>query len=348
MRGITQTFSAWGFGGNAVVTLKDIARLAGVSPMTVSRVVNGQYNKVSEETVERVQRIIREHNYVPNSSARSLASKSTRLIAIIIQGEDNALEYPYNALMAGNLCRFVQDRGYSPLLYYVKDYREITRRLRTWNVEGAVFLGMFDEDMRNIQEDNRIPLVFTDSYSAMRQVTNVGLDDFKGGELAGRYLMEMGHRAIAFVGASTEQSSIVRQRLNGLRAALSQAGLTLPDERVIFEDDFRNALRAMFEGTACPTALFVAADIEAARVMDYLRELGVRVPEDCSIVGFDNLYVSAFTAPRLTTIAQDIPRKAQIACELLFRRIESSDTPADNIILDVKLVERESVRRVGT
>ena len=191
-----------------MITLKDIANLAGVSTMTVSRIVNGQRNKASEETVARVERIIRENNYVPNSSARSLASRSTRLIAIMIQGVDNRLEYPYNAIMTGYLCRFVQDQGYSPLLYYVKDYHEVTQRLRAWNVEGAVFLGMFDEDMRSIQADNRIPLVFTDSYSTMRQVTNVGLDDYKGGELAGQYLIDMGHRDIAFMGASTEFSSV--------------------------------------------------------------------------------------------------------------------------------------------
>lgn len=329
-----------------MVTLKDIAKLAGVSPMTVSRVVNQQYDKVSEPTVQRVKAIIKEHGYVPNSSARSLSSKSTKLIAVIVQGEESPLEYPYNATMTGHICDYVQRYGYSPILYYINDYREITRRLRSWNVDGAVFLGMFDENMRDIQEDNSMPLVFTDSYSAVRQVTNIGLDDYKGGELAGRYLIEMGHTDIAFLGASTERSTLVRQRLYGLRGALERAGLSLPDQRIIFETEFQEPVRKMLEGAKRPTAFFVPADIEAIRLMDTLRTLSVRVPDDCSVIGFDNLFFGAYTAPRLTTIAQDIRRKAQIATDVLFRHIENTSLPAENIILDVELVERESVKRL--
>lgn len=329
-----------------MLTLKDIAQLAGVSSMTVSRVVNGRYDKVSDETVAKVQGIIKEHGYVPNSSARSLASKSTRLIAIIIQSEDFALEYPYNAAMVGSLCRFVQDRGYSPLPYYVKDYSEVTERLHSWSVEGAVFLGMFDEDMRNLQRDNTMPLVFTDSYSKTRQVINIGLDDYKGGELAAQYLTDMGHSKIAFLGASTEISSIVRQRYYGMRDTLMRRGLPLPEGWSIFNKDYDGAVRELFAGDDRPTAVFASADIDAVRLMELLRQMDMRVPEDCSVIGFDNLFFGKYTTPRLTTISQDIRRKAQLATEVLFRHIEDSSIPAENIILDVELVERESVCRL--
>lgn len=330
-----------------MVTLKDIAQLAGVSTMTVSRVVNKQYHKVSKDTVSRVQRIIKEQGYVPNSSARSLSSKFTRLIAIIAQNEANGMEYPFNTAITGYLTYYIQSHGYSPIVYYVNDYREITRRIRTWNVEGAVFLGMFDENMRNIQAENTIPLVFIDSYSTVRQVTNIGLDDYKGGELAGRYLVEMGHKQVAFVGVSSDKSSVVRQRLNGFRGALERAGLELQNDRVIFDLDFYEPLRSMCLGPSRPTAFFVAADVEAIRVMDYLRTIGLKVPDDCSVIGFDNLFFSGYTAPRLTTIAQDIPRRAQIAIEVLFRHIANKDAPAENIVLDVALVKRESVKKLG-
>jgi LacI family transcriptional regulator len=334
-------------GGVRVVTLKDIAQQAGVSPMTVSRVVNQQFGKVSEQTVQRIQRIIQESGYVPNSAARSLSGKSTRLIAVLVQGVENALEYPYNATMTGHICYYVQSRGYSPILCYINDYHDVAARLRTWHVEGAVFLGMFDEDMRNLQADHNIPLVFTDSYSAMRQVTNIGLDDFKGGELAAEYLLQKGHRRIAFLGASTDRSSIVRQRYDGFCAALSRAGVTLRKERVVFDTDFYQPVRSLCFGPYRPSAFFVAADIEAIQLMDHLRALGISVPEDCSVIGFDNLPFGAYTAPRLTTIAQDIQRKAQLAIDVLFRHIQDPALPAENIILDVALVERESVRRWG-
>ncbi len=330
-----------------MITLKDIAKLAGVSTMTVSRVVNGQHNRVSEETIDRVQRIIKECGYVPNSFARSLASKSTRLIAIIVQGTEQALEYPYNASMTGFLCRYVQERGYTPILYYVNDYREVAQRLRAWNVDGAVFLGMFDENMRNIQDDNDMPMVFTDSYSKMRQVTNIGLDDYKGGELAARHLIEMGHRDIAFLGASTDISSIVRKRFFGLRDTLLQVGVTLPEEWQLFKSGFEAPVRAMMESDRRPTAFFVSADIDALRLMDLLRRMHLRIPEDVSLIGFDNLFFSAYTAPRLTTIGQDIRRKAQIAIDVLLRHIIDRDMPAENIILDVELIKRDSVLNRG-
>lgn len=329
-----------------MVTLKDIAKLANVSPMTVSRVVNQQYAKVSQQTVERVQRIIKEQGYVPNSSARSLSSKTTRLIAVIIQGDDNALEYPYNGLMAGHICRYVQDSGYSPMLYYVNDYREVTARLRSWHVDGAVFMGMFDKEMQKIQEDNSIPLVFTDSYSRMRQVSNIGLDDYKGGELAGEHLIHMGHKNIAFLGASTDISTLVRQRLDGLRHAMEKAGLNLQDDRIVFERNFEQPVRTLCQGPRRPTAFFAASDIEAIRLMDFLRTLNIQVPDDISVIGFDDLSYSAYSYPRLTTIAQDIRQKAKLAIDMLLRHIDSADAPAENIILNVRLVTRDSVKRL--
>lgn len=327
-----------------MITLKDIAREAGVSAMTVSRVANQQYAKVSKDNIARIQAIIKEKGYVPNSSARSLSSKSTRLIAVIVQGEENALEYPYNATMVSNICYYVQSRGYSPLLYTVNDYSEVTKRLRQWNVEGAVFLGMFDKNMRSIHEDNRFPLVFTDSYSPMRQITNIGLDDYKGGELAAQYLMEKGHRNVAFVGGSTKISSVVRHRLLGFRHALEQAGIGLPEENIIEDYLVCDQIRDICQLEPPVTGFFVTADIMAMSVIADLKALGRRVPEDCSVIGFDNLFFSEHTTPKLTTIAQDIRLKAQTAIDVLFRHIQTPDSPAESIVLDVRLVERDSVR----
>jgi DNA-binding LacI/PurR family transcriptional regulator len=326
-----------------MTTLKDIAREAGVSVMTVSRVVNKQYGKVSMSNVARIQAIIKDKGYVPNSSARSLSSKSTRLIAVIVQGEENALEYPYNATMVGHICYYIQSKGYSPLLYFVSEYSEVTKRLRQWNVEGAVFLGMFDENVRSIREDNRIPLVFTDSYSSVRQVTNIGLDDYKGGELAAQYLIGKGHRNVAFVGTSTNLSGVVRHRMLGFKHSLEEAGLKLPDSNIIEEYLINDRIKEICQYSPPVTAFFVTADIVAMNVMDELKALGLRVPEDYSIIGFDNLFFSAYTTPKLTTISQDIRKKAQIAIEVLFRHISTPNSPAESIVLDVQLIERESV-----
>lgn len=331
-----------------MVTLKDIAKLAGVSPMTVSRVVNKQYEKVSDKTRRLIEGIIKEQGYVPNSSARSLSSKSTRLIAVIIQGEDNALEYPHTAAMTGYICHHVQDFGYTPILYYVNNYKEVSMRLRTWNVEGAIFLGMFDENLEKIQADNTIPLIFTDSYSKVRQVNNVGLDDFKGGVIAGEYLTAMGHKKIGFLGISSDRSSVVRHRLEGLRHALGQKNLTIEKKYIINDGDFGDPVKKLCLGPEPPTAFFVAADIEALKLIDCLRTMGLCVPKDLSVIGFDDLIYGTYAHPKLTTISQSIPQKAQVAVEMLFRHINNPSAPAENMILDVKLIERESVKRINS
>ena len=147
-----------------VVTLKDIAKRAGVSSMTVSRVMNGNTKEVSDKTSEKIRKIAHEMGYVPNSSARALASRSSRLIAALLQEYDedyNPLEDSYTSCFLGELARQIKKEGYDLMIHYVKDYSEITYSLKSWNVAGAVFIGMFDESIRKLQEDNHIPLIFT-------------------------------------------------------------------------------------------------------------------------------------------------------------------------------------------
>lgn len=330
-----------------MVTLKDIAQAAGVSTMTVSRVVNNVPSRVSDDTRKRIWHLVDEMGYVPNSSARSLSGNASHLIAIVIGGEGNLLKYPYNALMTGSISHFFQQKGYSALIYQAQDYREVTRQLRSWRVDGAVFLGLFDSDMKNIRKDNRIPLVFTDSYSPIRQLSNVGIDDYKGGELAAQHLIDNGHRRMAFIGGSVDESPVVRNRLRGFRHTLSKAGLELPDENIFLDDVDSRLLRALFARDDAPTAFFATADITALQLIHALREIGLSVPRDCSVIGFDNLDVSALSMPPLTTIAQDVDRKAQLAAELLIHTIEDSETPTQNIILDVHLIKRSSVRNLA-
>ncbi|MCL2702009.1 MAG: LacI family transcriptional regulator [Defluviitaleaceae bacterium] len=326
-----------------MVTLKDIAREAGVSVMTVSRVVNDIPAKVSCAKRMEIKGIIERMGYVPNSSARSLSSRCSRLIAIILPYAENVLDSPYNAQMVGYICGFVQDMGYTTLLYNVRDYREVTVKLRTWNVDGAIFLGLFDSQMKSIKEDNRIPLVFTDSYSPLRQVTNVGIDDFKGGELAARHLLDKGHRNMSFVGEFSWESPVVRARFEGFKQTLLAAGTDLPERNVFTGIPARDTLKAICAGGKPVTAFFAVADITAIYLIQNLMACGFSIPRDCSVIGFDNLAVSGLIEPPLTTIEQDIEKKARTATEILFRHIADPARPAENVVLDVCLVERESV-----
>jgi DNA-binding LacI/PurR family transcriptional regulator len=326
-----------------LVTLKDIAEKAGVSVMTVSRVINGHYSKVSKEKTEAIQKIIRESGYVVNSTARSLSSKSSSIIAVLLQGKDGSLQDPYSAAMVNGIIKNVQARGYYLMIHDVDKYEEITSRLRSWNAEGAIFLGTYDKNMKKIQEDNQIPLIFTDSYSSLRQVTNVGIDDYKGGMLAAKCFLEHGHTSCAFVGYTPDTSLLVQQRLEGFRDTLRQAGAELPDEHIIDLNKDPTPGKTISSFSEPVTAIFTTADIAAMQVMTQLKDLGYQIPRDYSIIGFDDLSISSYASPKLTTIHQDIAQKAKIACDILFKHINSPNMPAENICMDVCLCERQSV-----
>ena len=311
-----------------MVTLKDIAREAGVSVMTVSRVVNGNFAKVSEENIKKIQAIIEEKRYVPNSTARSLSSKSSHIISLIVRGRGNELINPYNAAMVGEIVPRIQERGYFLMLHFIDQYDDITQRLRAWNAEGSIFVGTFDEDIEKIIRDNRIPLVFTDSYSHIRQITNVGIDDYKGGALAAQCLLDNGHKNFAFVGWSLV-SSVIRTRLKGFRDTLKKAGFYLDPSHILeVKESMEDVVDALCQFKEGHTAIFTSADLLAVSLMDHLKKRNRTAPQDYSIIGFDD---------------QGLSKKAQVATDLLFRHIQDPTAPAENVTLDVNLINRESV-----
>jgi LacI family transcriptional regulator len=327
-----------------MVTLKDIAKEAGVSVMTVSRVVNKCYSKVSEENIEKIQTIIGKLGYVPNSSARSLSSKSSKIIAVLIQGNGNMLEHPYNATMLGHIIQCVQDRGYNAMVHNIDEYSDVTKHLQSWNAEGAIFLGTFDSDIQQIQADNKIPLIFTDSYSSIRQVINIGIDDYKGGVLAAQHFIENGHQNFAFVGGPfTNLSQLIQQRLKGFRNAIEKENLALPSAHILKPANTKEIAKEICSLPDPITAIFVASDIIAIELIDALKKNGYHVPKDISIIGFDNLPISSYITPGLTTISQDINYKAQYAIDILFEHLNNVSLPTQNIVLDVELIKRESV-----
>lgn len=332
-----------------MVTLKDIAQEADVSVMTVSRVVNRRYQEVSEKNIKKIQDIIDKYGYVPNSSARSLSSKSSRIISIIVQGGGrvNPMTFPFNAAMTGYIIEGIQAQGYQAMVHYITDYSYVTKYLQSWKSEGAIFLGTFDENMRQIQKDNHIPLVFIDSYSSVRQMNNVGLDDYKGGVLAARHFIDYGHKKFAFICSCIQESQVNLQRLAGFADTLAAAGFALPDSHVFDTLDLKGCADQLCALPEPVTALFIPIDESAAFIMTYLKDKGFRIPEDYSIIGFDDFPLCQYVDPPLTTISQDVHQKAQYALELLFQRLQDSTLPTQSIVLDVELVSRKSVARLS-
>lgn len=326
-----------------MTTIKDIAREAGVSTMMVSRVINKHYNQVSAENIARIEEIIKKYDYVPNSAARSLSSKASRIIAIFVQGDASQLYRPYNAAMLGHLMQNIQNHGYDAMAHFISDYSEVFDKLRSWKASGAIFFGMFEKDLLQIQVKAEIPFVFTDCYSDSWQFANVGIDDYKGGVLAARHLLECGHRNFALVGEYINESPLGQRRLKGFRDTLEASGVEFGPENVVDfgEADTEGRLLRLRKDHL---AVFVLSDMVAVHLIKQMAERGYSVPDDLSFVGFDDLYISNLVNPGLTTISQDLAQKAASTVDLLFQYLKYPDFPLQNITLDVSLVNRATVK----
>ena len=336
-----------------MATLKDIAKEANVSIMTVSNVVNGNLHKVSKEKAKLIQDIIRKRNYVQNETARGLAKANSNIIAVMlrnIRGE-NSLSSMHNATLLGSMTQRIQDLGFYAMVNLVEGQADISRTLRSWNVQGAIFLGMFDDEIEEIYAQSSIPMVFIDSYSTVRSISSVGIDDYKGAQMAADYLLQQGHRSIAFVGPPDYAHSVIQHRIKGFTDKLSANGLTLPKEHRIVVDSASDpasadkAVHALIKLLPSISAAFVNSDQTAASIISGLSKRNIRVPEQLSIIGFDNVQISMQTSPQLTTISQDLDKKAALTVNILKHRMENPFASAESHVLDIDLIIRDSVAK---
>lgn len=336
-----------------MVTQKDIAREAGVSSVTVSNVINGNYHKVSEENIKRIQDLIKKYNYTPNATARSLAKKESQIIGVVIPNigdEDNFLQSPYNAEVLGVLERVIRVNGYYMMVRCVGGCKEIIPLLTTWNVDGVIFLGSYKSDAVEIRKQMKIPMIFLDTYLGDVPAASVKADDFKGGYLATKYLISMGHKDILLAAPEIHGDSVIPRRYQGYETAMKEHGL---EENVRWQyTEFTTYDCGVEVGKkiafldAVPTAVFATADIVALGIIEGLRLSGKLVPEDISVVGFDNLAEGRYSNPQLTTVSQNITLKAEIAANSLFEMIKLKEEKQVDESVDVEIIERQSVRRL--
>ncbi|OQB22359.1 MAG: Catabolite control protein A [Firmicutes bacterium ADurb.Bin182] len=336
-----------------MVTLKDIAREAGVSITTVSNVVHNKKNRVSPELVVKIRDIMERLHYVPSMTARTLANNESPIIGIINhlvpQHSGGVMTDPFHNTFMGSIENRAREEGYFLMIRTVEDSRELETLRHSWRVAGMIFTGLFQDEFFESVRNMGIPYVLIDSYIDLPNVCNVGLEDQKGGYMATRYLLEHGHRVIAFTSPFIRKDGVVEKRLNGYKQALAEFDIPF-DPDLVFEQEI-----SIDEGMRLGhhlstkkqiTGIFASADILAAGIMAGLREKGVYVPEDKSIVGFDDNYLCQITHPRLTTIHQDTEKKGTIAIEMMMAQLMKRPIREHNIILPVRLVERESVRKI--
>lgn len=337
-----------------LITIKDIAKEAGVSPTTVSNVIHKKYEHVSAETVKKIEKIIEEKGYVPNMLARSLVKRNSRIIGVINclipTARGSFIQDPFHTVFLGGVEKELSRRGYFIMLRTVNNKDELISLLKNWNLDGVIITGIFEDEFYETFLKTEIPVVLIDSYVDGDKFLKVGLEDFKGGYLATKYLIEKGHREILFVSPKIKPKGVLEERLKGYKKALEEFGIPFKEENV-YEHGTRVEECIELGRTLSKrkdfTAIFVTADIMAAGIMSGLIEMGVKIPDEVSIVGFDDLDISLITSPRLTTIHQDVEKKGIIAAKMLVDYLEGKPVKERTVILPVRIVERESVKYIA-
>lgn len=335
-----------------MATLKQIAREAGVSVMTVSNVINKNYGKVSAETAQRVETLVKKYNYTPNLSARSLSGKRSHIITVLAPEWSepfNILSDPYRQQMIGAIECQLRKCGYYVMLRAYRTAADVVSLFHNWSVDGAIFFypPFTEDEMRGVLETG-VPCVVIDRYYESLAPLTVDLDDYRGGSLPARFLLQNGHRKIAFACPFRDPSIVVHHRIRGFAEALKEAGAAFP-ARYFFNSSgtYQDGIRIGREICAMedrPTAVVTTLDRLALGILEGVRLSGCAVPDDVSIIGFDNWEVLEYVHPKLTTVAQDFEKKVASVVELLMRRIRGEEIAQPHITLNVELIDRQSVR----
>lgn len=327
-------------------TIYDVAEKAGVSIATVSKVVNNS-GRISDKTRKKVIDTMRELDYQPSSVAAALTGKQTFTIGVLVPDISNA----FFAEVARALENNAREMGYAIILCSTdhqlereKDYLELLLKKQ---VDGII-IATEPEDWRVYQslQNKSIPhLMFSiDNHGFSSHV--VTIDDIRGGYMAGRYLLEKGHSEIAVIAELNRASG--RMRLKGFKEALADEGIFLKEDWIIPSmsriDSAQAAARKILNFKKRPTAVFATTDLIAAIFMNEARKLNIHIPEDLSIIGFDNTIYAKLADPGLTTIAQPTEELAQFAMEQLIKLIKNPKIPQQRIMLSPILVKRSSVR----
>lgn len=338
------------------ITIKDIARLAGVGVSTVSRALNN-HPDINPETRAKVMEIVEEYEFVPNNSARNLKITESRTIAILVKGMTN----PFFMKMIGVMEEQIHEKHYSMELRHVDektDGVEVALELvKEKKLCGIIFLGGLATENPERLEKLDVPFVLStvsDGDEEVKGYSSVSVDDVAESYKMVQYLIDKGHRKIAIMGAPKCDVSIGELRMQGYLAALKDNNIK-PDTKLIWHADEDtdtysmkngyNVMKKMLKEKRDFTAVFAISDTMAIGALRALHEAGMRVPEDVSVAGFDGIDMGLYCVPTITTISQPFEEMAKKTTDILFDVIRRG-LAHRKIVMEAKIVERESVAKI--
>jgi LacI family transcriptional regulator len=331
-------------------TIKDVAKLANVSIATVSRVLNGQ-SGFSKATEEKVLNAIKELGYQPNAFARSLISKKSNTVGILFP--------EVSSQFSSKILRGVEEaahlHGSSVIVCNTASHGQRTMKylqlLTEKRVDGILFVSeIITEEYYNTLESMQIPVVLVSTESYKYPLPFVKVDDKHAAFTATDYLVKMGHSKIGMLSGNKEDIIAGQPRIDGFKQALALKGLDITDKNIIhsqgfsFKDGF-TGLPKLLEQSPDLTAVFAASDALALGAISSAYKLGVKIPDDLSIIGYDDLPIAEMAIPPLTTISQPLEEMGMVAAEMLFTMMERGKR-VESRIMPHSVVERESVKKI--
>jgi len=328
------------------LTIRQVADLAGVSTATVSRVINGRA-EVSDRARKAVMRVVHEHGYSTNRTARGLSAGRTGLVGVTLP----VLHHSYFSVILAGAGEALYEHDMRMVLcptHHEHD-REVTllERLMQGTTDGALLI-LPEESGEELSalHDHGYPFVIVDPHrTADESVPTVSAAHSSGAGEATEHLLALGHRRIAAI-TGPRGWIATEERLRGYHGALAAGGV-MPDPRLVIESDFhasggRQVVQSLLDLEDPPTAIFAFNDMLAVGVLQAARARGLRVPEDLSVVGFDDTFEASIVTPPLTTVRQPLAEMGRMAVALLVRLLQNQRIEALHVELQTKLVVRES------
>lgn len=332
---------------NERVRIVDIAEELGLSTATVSNVLHGKTKKISDETVKRVQELLEKREYMPGMADILLAQNNSRIIGVVVNDhekyEGHVLEDGFVSATINTLSREIDKAGYFMMVKPTTQWDEIVRFASMWNMEGLVIIGFCEQDYKKLRECMRIPFVAYEGYfQEAQRICNLTIDNYGGGYQAGQYLKSMGHEKVLCI--SDNDESMDSERIKGFMDAMGALPVGFMQTSFLKEERMR-FYEEKIEEILEYTAIFALSDYYAIEIMNYLKKHGVRVPEDISIMGFDDSPLCHYSSPALTTMGQGIALRAKKAIEILLN-LRNGSEKRSMLEFPVKVIERESVKNI--
>ena len=329
------------------ITIRDVAREAGVSIATVSNALNGS-DVVQPKTREHVLEAAKKLNYIPNMNGRQLRAAKSHNIGLFI----TSMTGSYYADMADSIHYLCRKYGYELQIFIIDEDKSPLPRIQSQSIDGAIIMfGTLSDRDKKLLMKTPIPIVFLDQEMAGKNISSVIYESYEHGRMAAEYLLGLGHRNMIHIfGVPNNYDSI--QRLKGFETALREAGVTLRKENILsgrFERAaaYRSMHRYLQDGYPLPDAVFAANDLSALGCIEALKEYGIHVPEDISVMGCDDHILSGYVSPGLTTIRTHTGEMGVEAAREIFRLIAEKEGKIIRLPGDIVVRHSCSIRGAG-